>query len=93
MRARGAGLTLLSLAIAAVPVAPCASVFAAAPADGAAAAGSTYPPGMALVRCTCVVDLSREGRMEVRLLDPGCDYVAHRAGADLPGWPATPPEA
>lgn len=41
---------------------------------------------MALVRCTCVVAVRRveeTWRTDVVVLDPGCDYVVHRAGADL----------
>ena len=46
-------------------------------------------PPMALVRCTCVVQLTAHGRAEVSLLDPACDYVVHRLGAELSGT-ATP---
>jgi hypothetical protein len=42
---------------------------------------------MALVRCSCVVELvaSIDGRcaLDVQVLDPGCGYVVHRLGADL----------
>jgi hypothetical protein len=42
---------------------------------------------MALVRCSCVVELlaSADGRcaVDVRVLDPECGYVVHRLGADL----------
>ena len=42
---------------------------------------------MALVRCSCVVDLfaSVDGRsaLGVRVLDPECGYVVHRLFADL----------
>ena len=42
---------------------------------------------MALVRCSCVVELvaSADGRsaLEVRVLDPECGYVVHRLGAEL----------
>lgn len=52
----------------------------------ARASGSTYGRGMGLVRCTCVVTVRRvEGswRTDVTVLDPGCDYVVHRAVAEL----------
>ena len=42
---------------------------------------------MALVRCSCVVELvaSSDCRiaLEVTVLDPECGYVVHRLGADL----------
>ncbi len=42
---------------------------------------------MALVRCSCVVELvaSADGRiaLDVTVLDPECGYVVHRLGADL----------
>ena len=42
---------------------------------------------MALVRCSCVVELvaSAHGRiaLDVTVLDPECGYVVHRLGADL----------
>lgn len=41
---------------------------------------------MALVRCTCVVELRCGGEAlepRVVLLDPACGYVVHRAAADL----------
>jgi hypothetical protein len=42
---------------------------------------------MALVRCSCVVDLvaSANGRiaLDVTVLDPECGYVVHRLCADL----------
>ena len=47
-------------------------------------------PAMALVRCTCVVSLTADGA-KVSLLDPGCDYVVHRLGAEL--GEMTPPQA
>lgn len=47
---------------------------------------------MALVRCTCVVDWTRDrsGRpaIEVRVIDPECDYVVHRAFEGIPLGPA-----
>jgi hypothetical protein len=45
------------------------------------------PLFMALVRCSCVVDLvaSANGRiaLDVTVLDPACGYVVHRLFADL----------
>jgi hypothetical protein len=42
---------------------------------------------MALVRCSCVVELvaSSDHRcaLEVTILDPECGYVVHRLGAEL----------
>jgi hypothetical protein len=42
---------------------------------------------MALVRCSCVVELvaSSDCRssLAVRILDPECGYVVHRLGAEL----------
>lgn len=44
---------------------------------------------MALVRCTCLVQMSTSARGErdvlVQVLDPECGYVPHRLGADLAG--------
>jgi hypothetical protein len=42
---------------------------------------------MALVRCSCVTALTAPGRAEVRVLDPSCDYVLHRLGAELSAEP------
>lgn len=56
------------------------------PGPPAAAVGATYGPGMGLVRCSCVVTVRRvedAWRTDVVVLDPGCDYVVHRAAADL----------
>ena len=46
-----------------------------------------YRRFMALVRCSCVVEIvaSADGRigLDVTVLDPVCGYVVHRLGADL----------
>ncbi|HEV2798743.1 MAG TPA: hypothetical protein VGV65_14100 [Nocardioides sp.] len=38
---------------------------------------------MSLVRCTCLVDWARDGSgrpaIDVKVLDPECGYVLHRA--------------
>jgi len=42
---------------------------------------------MALVRCSCVVELvsgvDARVALAVTVLDPDCEYVVHRLGADL----------
>jgi hypothetical protein len=47
---------------------------------------------MALVRCTCVVDWThdRSGRLaiDVRVIDPQCGYVVHRAFEGIAASPA-----
>ena len=46
-----------------------------------------YRHFMALVRCSCVVELvsgvDARVALAVTVLDPDCEYVVHRLGADL----------